>query len=52
MADTVFLVYLARYRLFVVAEYAGELGFWSKRVVPFFSNSGVIRVHTEWAASF
>jgi len=29
MAYTFFLVYLTRHRLLVVAEYAGELGFWS-----------------------
>ena len=36
MANTVFLVYLARDGLFVVAEYAGELGFWSTGSFLFF----------------
>ena len=39
MADAVFLVYLARDGLLVVAEYAGELGFWeSVSCLPFWAD--------------
>ncbi len=44
MTDTVFLVYLARDGLFVVAKYAGELGFWSSRSFLFLY-WGLMRVY-------
>lgn len=44
MTDTVFLVYLARDGLFVVAEYTRELGFWCTRVIPS-SLLGLTRVY-------
>ena len=52
MTDTVFLVYLARDGLFVVAEYTRELGFWCTRVIPSSLLGAHARVHTEWAAPF